>query len=713
MRNTYIAFVLVLLLIPVLFLTGCGGGSGGSTNSPEAETPNTQSEPNDNPNLEQEYSAHYDPYHFTEEQLISLAHSAVPKSSFDVSLLEEDDDDEFIGNASYNPYILRTADITEEQQAKSAKRIVSNMWKHAVKLAAFPDSVDVPYRQEGRTIRLNQTTTSHGSKAETTMQKRFLYVYPSYENPPALETFPYKQYLSGGCEHEIMGTDCVGFIYHCVYAATKNYDAMSANKPVKGARMRFGPYPPEKDSSIVNKENWIGTGLFPNAKLIADKSQPPKPGDILVWDGHVGMAVRIDRNTIGVAHSTGNSLYTCAEYASYADEDVAWVGYPSQRSYSGENGVNGFVVHRYDDYTRSGGPGMGRQEKYRLRAEETEISDEYDDPVIAKLTGTWKPVDAKCYYNYTNDYGVFYHQRIDSFVKYNPNDPEYSSSLVFNVTAGTQIADTAYQSVKEYVISSDGHIVVASYTDGVRYERLEYIFHPDNALLNFRLSGDILVCDTYTNTYNTNTTKIYFIGSSKIRIESLLKNVFRADSEEWVIELERADGTEAPEPDEWLAKLSGDWEPVDYTCLIQDGDNSYYYDKMIPYDAIGERYDAYDGSRRSSQTITITPRKEFYWYRFAHDGHVAAEHGDTESSYWDIVGHNNFLLNLPLEVSGDVLVGYAEFVESDTQQPNEFYREEVNFSDNNLVFINDEREAHYGDDYNYYIRHQVTLRRKK
>ena len=180
------------------------------------------------------------------------------------------------------------------------------------------------------------------------------------------------------------------------------------------------------------------------------------------------MAVRIDRNTIGVAHSTGQMErpYTCKEYASYGSEDVAWVGYPSERSYSGENGVNGFVVHEYNNYINHFAPGTrdGKQiEDYRVRLEETEDEPYYDDVIEKKLNGTWKPVDVNAYVTQYNAYGLPVYQNSSKFVEYNPDDPENSSSLMITISVDKQIPETNYQSLKpEYLISADGQVVFAS-----------------------------------------------------------------------------------------------------------------------------------------------------------------------------------------------------------------------------------------------------------
>ena len=543
-----------------------------------------------------------------------------------------------------------------------------------------------------------------------------------------------------------MGTDCVGFVYHCVYEATKDYDVISMGQKVKGTRMRFRP----TGTGLGNISNWKATGLFPNAKSIDDKSQPPKPGDILIWSkndetGHVGMAVRIDRNTIGVAHSTGQMErpYTCKEYASYGSEDVAWVGYPSERSYSGENGVNGFVVHEYNNYINHFAPGTrdGKQiEDYRVRLEETEDEPYYDDVIEKKLNGTWKPVDVNAYVTQYNAYGLPVYQNSSKFVEYNPDDPENSSSLMITISVDKQIPETNYQSLKpEYLISADGQVVFASLaneasrSNGVppgasgffhegssggselyQESRIDDIFYYD-LQSRFHVSGDVLVSknDVGCGDDEERIVTISFPDSSKMKIVNSFRgggntHTYYDDSNyevsaDLVIELERTDGEEDPEPDEWLEKLSGTWEPVEYK-RIDGNTNTDMGFTFVPYDPNNE-----DSS--SSPQITLAPYKECYWYRpnrdrpdrYGYRDGLRIVAVDDNGDYVHTIVFPaivNYPYEYMLEVSGDALIGNAYY---------DGYDVRIEFPDEDTMTVENYFDGEGSDPYREYFK----LTRKK
>ncbi|MBQ7732405.1 MAG: hypothetical protein IJT58_00090 [Synergistaceae bacterium] len=770
-RNSYVYF-LVLLVLSSFLLSGCGGGGGGHSfntenngqdqqqqqedDSPSTDEPApTPEEPVQEPEQDTtpDDNAHYDPYPFTQEELIGLARSVVPGISFDKSLLEDD-------NSASAQYVYAAAELSDEAKAKRARKIVTAMWKHAVKLAVFPDSVTVPYKLQvpyNPDMKLQNTATTHKSISQAGTQKRYLYVYPSYGERTTLERFPYTQWKgsnsvyswnSNGCPDEIMGTDCVGFVYHCVYDATKDYevdDVVVAGVKQKGARMRFGA----TADGLGNPETWKGTGLFPNAKRITDKSQPPKPGDILIWDGHVGMAVRIDYNTIGVAHSTGKTSgpYTCTEYSNYAKEDVAWVGYPSERNYSGENGVNGFVVHEYNNYIKKFAPGK-RVELYRVRLEETERIDEYDgDAVAAKLNGTWKPVDVNAYMTEYNAYGLPVYENSSKFVKYNPDDPENSSSLVITISVDKRLPETDYQSLKpEYLISADGQIVFASlaneasisrdtspgatgfFDEGYSYSSTGRIDSNNNVysasimtdlfcytafdkdVYVFQVSGDVLVFERDQTDWSSKpkrTITISFPDSSKMRIVNSYRDrenvqyygFYGRVSADLIIELERTDGKEEPEPDEWLKKLSGAWDPVEYN--YSDGNTEKAF-TVVPYNP--------DDPAFSSDQIEIKPYRKYYWYELGWPSSTVVYLDDNSLPIWHNNGPEVFNLYTgiyggvypypPLEVSGDALIGEAAFLEN--VYPKHVH---IEFPDTDTMTV----ENSYDDN----VYHYFKLKRKK
>ena len=685
----------VMLFILPLFFSGCGGG--GSSSAPENEYNQYEQEQNDDEkeNFDfEENSAYYIPHAYSEEELIAMAADAVPLASFDVSLLEENEYNEY---NSENGITSSAADL----ETLRAKRIVRAMWRHAVKLAVFPNSVDVPYQQEGKTIRLNQTTTTH-SISQSSTQKRFLYVYPYYDNPPVLETFPYRQYV-GNCQHYIMGTDCVGFIYHCAYEATKNYYVKIGNKTVKGLRMRRSTNDLGNASTWTAQKTSSDSQLFPNAKLITDKSKPPKPGDILVWSGHVGIAVRINSNTIGVAHSTGLTSYTCSQFFDYASHDVDWVGYPSERIPAGAEGVNGFVVHEYNNYIKNHAPGKCK-ETYRVRLEETEYSDEFDDAVIGKLSGIWKPVDAKFYITSYNDYGIPVETKEMNFVRFNPDKPANSSSFSFDVSAEKITRETDYQSLKpEYLISCSGRIWVCSRSgNDVNIYINEDIFGK-NYGYTYRLSGDVLISDSNSGTpgsygnYEGRISTVSFPDESSMKIVDSISKAKQSGkiTDYFILDLERSDGNEKPEADKWLEKLSGDWIPADYsfTLTFTSPAEKHTY-KFVPYDPDE------DENSVSSKKIKVTPRRELNWYEIENSGYVTASE-ITQNSICYMQRSCIFGDGHPLYVSGDVLIA-----ESDSNSPVS-HKTLIETPDDNSLVITISNESDYEITSEY-----IELRRK-
>lgn len=633
--------------------------------------PTQQQEQTTTPNTPNTISADsYTPYPFTQEQLIYLAQTAVPRASFDVSLLSDDEEEATAAaTASYYSQSVYTAadtgivegvtedeNLTDAQKSSRAKKIVNAFWRNAVKLAVFPDSIDVPYK-DGRTVKLSQITTSHPGIGKNAVQNRYVYVFTNGRvTKPTLETFPYTQ-INGGCQHEIMGTDCVGFVYHAMYAATKDYNVRcpdQGNKIVvtKGTRARLGP----ERNRIANPDNWKIMWLFPNAKLVTVTGDP-KPGDILVWSGHVGVAVRINYETIGVAHSYGMGPYTCDQYYNNASQDIEWVGYPSEYKT-----VDGFIVHTYEHIKN--GQGLGT-ETYRLRLEETTPYGEYDDDeLVVKLSGKWKPVIASMRDDYYSAYGSLEDSIMYKLAKYNPyNEDSSSSSLVINVSASKQIPDNGYQTLApEYLISNDGLIALASTPLGHGTmspgQFLTYVYNiSTNSGGAFHRSNDILVRQQsspsdYYGAF-TEDTKIIFPSDSSMVISSLNRlyeggRVY--ESTDLTVQLERVLGRVVPESDDWIEKLSGDWEPVDFSAL-HIGDDYQYQFSFIPYDAN-------DPDNSSAPKITLIPERWALYYYVECYGQLCAgfESGDTTVKRYNSDFGADLTGLMLFEVSGDMLV---------------------------------------------------------
>ena len=216
MRKIISVFMLFLAAL-TFFTYGCGGSGGDNASSDDSSGSQESLVAND---------AYYVPIELTHEELVALARTLVPLESFDLSWAEQQD------NAS--------ASSLNASESASSRRSV--MWQHAVKMVFSPDLVG-----------LNGNFMNHGSTAEKTRQYRFLYVYleyPDYKDErETLLNYQYRgstasyKWNSRGCSHDIMGTDCVGFVYQCAYEATKSENVTVTNRQgqkvdVKVLRMR-------------------------------------------------------------------------------------------------------------------------------------------------------------------------------------------------------------------------------------------------------------------------------------------------------------------------------------------------------------------------------------------------------------------------------------------------------------------------------------------
>ena len=410
----------MLLLASSVFLSyGCGGGGGSSTDNDTSD----DTEPIIN------NEAYYEPIALTHSELVALAETLVPPESFDMSWLDQQDN-------------TAASAVTASQTAQSRRK---SMWQHAVKMVNRPDLLD-----------LHGNFMNHGTTAEKTRQNRFLYVYLEYPDyKDERETLlnhqyrasadPYK-WNANGCTHDIMGTDCVGFVYQCAYEATKNETVTVTNKQgqrvsVNGLRMRYGAYRSQQRTNangntytvygIGSSSVWRDTGFFPDAYNVEDttnlRQELPEPGDILVWNGHVGIAVMIDGDKIGVAHSTGqiNRPYTCEEYNAYGAMTVWDILNNLNRAY---NELNGFGVNEYKLGKGITTYGVEKN-RVRLAIGTPSQEDNYDEEYISATR--WIDIaDTSWYSDSANTFSISTARQLAGFSKLVQSGTSFSNKTI-------------------------------------------------------------------------------------------------------------------------------------------------------------------------------------------------------------------------------------------------------------------------------------------
>jgi hypothetical protein len=143
-------------------------------------------------------------------------------------------------------------------------------------------------------------------------QKRYVYIYGVYGTLGDLNEkgFNPSMHGNGGCDHDLYGMDCVGFLRECLAAGGLNASPSYAPGDLADVRgWRWANWLAGKSLTIENRDAEIG-------------QNPPQPGDILIYGSyHVGLCVATDTNgdgvpEIAIAHSTGRvgAGYSCEEY---------------------------------------------------------------------------------------------------------------------------------------------------------------------------------------------------------------------------------------------------------------------------------------------------------------------------------------------------------------------------------------------------------------
>ncbi|MDR1915381.1 MAG: hypothetical protein LBQ58_02270 [Synergistaceae bacterium] len=383
-RRSWLLWVVLVLVAFVAITGGCGGGGGDgdSPNPPSFDDPSDPNDPDepDIPAPDPEDEGYYVPMPVTQEELndiwqngrvdfkleeMRLSDGSRVEDFLDVPLpwLDGEDDPNRARMASDEP-----EPVTQVQLNAFLARIQYRAWELTNR-----DLEDSTRNTNFRAGDPKAALQNHGNRINFG-QKRYVYILGRNYHIGDIDrpNSPYDK-GNGGCNHDMYGTECVGFLMECLYAGGEGLNSINMKGNVTLSTLSNwndwlkNPRDTTKELpfTVESREEEIRQGL------------PPQPGDILLYSGHVAICVGTDTNgdgelEIAIAHSAGrggtdpNVLYgyTCGEYETSqnasAGQIIGGAAFPYQ---------NGPVAQNYA-WTIPNGEWGGRfpyTETHRLR----------------------------------------------------------------------------------------------------------------------------------------------------------------------------------------------------------------------------------------------------------------------------------------------------------------------------------------------------------